>query len=153
MRLVLLTDPKGVPVGYDLVGPKTGQERDAVLDLAAAHAGSVLFADGGFWGHEYLSSMRLIDIELITPAKHKVSQRPAAEIAKARTRLVIESVFSTLKRQMGLEAHRATSSPALSRASRSACSRLPSRSTSTPSSAADHAPSPPTTDDEPTSTL
>src|SRR3954453_1946460 len=29
MRLVLLADPKGVPVGYDLVGPKTGQERDA----------------------------------------------------------------------------------------------------------------------------
>jgi hypothetical protein len=107
MRLVLLADPKGVPVGYDLVGPKTGQERDAVLELAAAHPGSVLFADGGFWGREYLASMQLIDIELITPAKHKISQRPAAEIAKARIRLVIESVFCTLKRQMGLEAHQA----------------------------------------------
>jgi hypothetical protein len=31
MPLVLLADPKGVAVGYDLVGPKTGQERDAVL--------------------------------------------------------------------------------------------------------------------------
>ena len=60
MRLVLLADRKGVPVGYDLVGPKTGQERDAVLDLAAAHPGSVLFADGGFWGREYLASMQLI---------------------------------------------------------------------------------------------
>lgn len=29
--------------------PKTGQERGAVLDLAAAHRGSTLFADGGFW--------------------------------------------------------------------------------------------------------
>jgi hypothetical protein len=105
MRLVLLADRKGVPVGYDLVGPKTGQERDAVLQLAAAHAGSTLFADGGFWGREYLASMRLIDIELITPAKHKLSQRPAAEVAKARTRLVIESVFATLKRQMGLQDH------------------------------------------------
>ena len=47
MRLVLLADRKGVPVGYDLTGPKTGQERDAVLDLAAAHAGSVLFATAG----------------------------------------------------------------------------------------------------------
>jgi hypothetical protein len=105
MRLVLLTDRKGVPVGYDLVGPKTGQERDTVLQLAAAHAGSILFADGGFWGREYLASMQLIDIELITPAKHKVSQRPAAEIAKARIRLVIEAVFATLKRQMGLQEH------------------------------------------------
>src|SRR5436190_13707033 len=90
MRLVLLADPKGVPVGYDLVGPKTGQERDAVLELAAAHAGSTLFADGGFWGREYLASMQLIDIELITPAKHRLSQRPATEVAKARIRLVIE---------------------------------------------------------------
>jgi hypothetical protein len=113
MRLVLLADPKGVPVGYDLVGPKTGEERGAVLDLAAAHPGSVLFADGGFWGREYLSSMQLIDIELITPAKHKVSQRPAAEVAKARIRLVIESVFATLKRQMGLEAHLAKTLPGL----------------------------------------
>jgi|tagenome__1003787_1003787.scaffolds.fasta_scaffold20319591_1 hypothetical protein len=105
MRLVLLADRKGVPVGYDLVGPKTGQERDSVLALAGAHAGSILFADGGFWGREYDASMQLIDIELITPAKHKASQRPAAEIAKARIRLVIESVFATLKRQMGLQDH------------------------------------------------
>ena len=107
MRLVLLADPKGVPVGYDLVGPKTGQERDAVLELAAAHPGSTMFADGGFWGREYLASMQLIDIELITPAKHKTRQRPAAEIAKARIRLVIESVFCTLKRQMALQDHQA----------------------------------------------
>ncbi|MBS1868886.1 MAG: transposase [Actinobacteria bacterium] len=103
---MLLADPKGVPVGYDLVGPKTGQERQAVLHLAA-HPGSMLFADGGFWGREYQASMQLIDIELITPAKHKVSQRPAAEIAKARIRLVIESVFATLKHQMGLQDHQA----------------------------------------------
>lgn len=113
MRLVLLTDRKGVPVGYDLVGPKTGQEREAVLQLAAAHPGSVLFADGGFWGREYLASMQLIDVQLITPTKHKISQRPAAEIAKARIRLVIESVFATLKRQMGLQDHQAKTLPGL----------------------------------------
>src|SRR5258708_5031231 len=39
MRLVLICDRKGVPVGYDLVDPKTGQERQSVLNLAAAHAG------------------------------------------------------------------------------------------------------------------
>ena len=113
MRLVLLADRKGVPVGYDLVGPKTGQERDAVLELAAAHPGSTLFADGGFWGREYLASMQLIDIELITPAKHTASQRPAIEVAKARIRLVIESVFATLKRQMGLQDHLAKTLPGL----------------------------------------
>jgi hypothetical protein len=113
MRLVLISDRKGVPVGYDLVGPKTGQEREAVLELAAAHPGSVLFADGGFWGREYLASMQLIDVQLITPTKHKVSQRPASEIAKARIRLVIESVFATLKRQMGLQDHQAKTLPGL----------------------------------------
>lgn len=105
MRLVLLCDAKGVPVGYDLVGPKTGQERECALDLAAGQAGALLFADGGFWGREYLSSMELIDVELITPGKHRPGNRPSGEIAEARIRLVIESVFSNLKRQMRLETH------------------------------------------------
>jgi hypothetical protein len=105
MRLVLIADAKGVPVGYDLVGPKTGQERDAALDLAAAHAGSVLFGDKGFWGREYDASMELINIELVTPQRHRLGQRPRPELAKARIRLVIESVFSNLKRQMRLGDH------------------------------------------------
>lgn len=113
MRLVLISDRKGVPIGYDLVGPKTGQERESVLELAAAHPGAILFADGGFWGREYLASMELIDIQLITPAKHKLSQRPESEKAKARIRLVIESVFATLKRRMGLETHLAKPLPGL----------------------------------------
>lgn len=105
MRLVLFCDPKGVPTGYDLVGPRTGEERECALRLAAGQAGALLFADGGFWGREYRSSMELLDIELLTPDKHRLGERPPAEVAKARIRLVIESVFSTLKRQMGLEAH------------------------------------------------
>jgi hypothetical protein len=105
MRLVLISDPKGVPVGYDLVGPKTGQERDSALELAAAHAGGVLFADKGFWGREYDTSMRLIDVQLVTPERHRLGQRPGPELAKARIRLVIESVFANLKRQMRLDAH------------------------------------------------
>jgi Transposase DDE domain len=113
MRLVVIADIKGVPVGYDLTGPKTGQERDSALDLAAAHAGSVLFADKGFWGREYLDSMRLIDVRLITPEPHRLGYRPPLEIAKARIRLVIESVFSNLKRQMRLEDHLAKTLPGL----------------------------------------
>jgi hypothetical protein len=45
--------------------------------------------------------MELIDIESITPAKHKLSECPESERAKARIRLVIESAFSILKRQRG----------------------------------------------------
>lgn len=123
MRLVLISDRKGVPVGYDLVGPKTGQERDSALELAAAHSGSTLYADKGFWGREYRTSMDLIDIELICPERHRLGQRPPGEIAKARTRLVIESVFSNLKRQMRMEDHLAKTLPASSSASLNACSR------------------------------
>jgi hypothetical protein len=92
MRLVLLCDPKGVPVGYDLVGPKTGEERECALRLAAGQAGALLFADGGFWGREYRASMEALDIELVTPDRHRLGERPPPEIAKARIRLVIESV-------------------------------------------------------------
>jgi len=105
MRLVLLCDRKGVPVGYDLVDPKAGQERQAVLDRAAAHPGTILLCDGGFWGAEYKRQMQLISVTLVTPDKHKLGERPPAEIAKARVRLVIESVFSNLKRQMRLTDH------------------------------------------------
>ena len=83
VRLVVICDRKGVPIGYDLAGPKTGQERESAFTLATAHPGSALFADGGFWGAEYGRTMELIDIQLITPAKHKLAQRPPGEIAKA----------------------------------------------------------------------
>jgi Transposase DDE domain len=108
MRLVVICDIDGVPVGYDLVGPKTGQERDSALSLAGGHPGSVLFADKGLWGKELDASMNLIGVQLITPERHQPSKRPPAEIAKARIRLVIESLFSNLKRQMRLEQHLAT---------------------------------------------
>ena len=105
MRLVLISDIDGVPVGYDLVGPKTGQERQSALDLAAGHPGSILFADKGLWGKELDACMDLIGVTLITPARHQLGKRPPVEVAKARIRLVIESVFSNLKRQMRLEQH------------------------------------------------
>ena len=113
MRLVVICDRKGVPVGYDLVGPKTGQERESAFRLASAHPHSLLFADGGFWGGEYENTMGLIDVQLITPAKHRLGERPPSEVTKARIRLIIESVFSNLKRQMRLEAHLAKTTPGL----------------------------------------
>lgn len=48
LRLVVIADRKGVPVGYDLVGPKTGEEREAAFRVAQAHPDSLLFGDGAF---------------------------------------------------------------------------------------------------------
>jgi Transposase DDE domain len=105
MRLVLVTDAKGVPVGYDLVGPKTGQERQAVVDLACGQPGAILFCDKGLWGRELEGMLGLTGVGLITPARHRLGERPAAELEKARIRLVIESVFANLKGQMRLDHH------------------------------------------------
>jgi hypothetical protein len=105
VRLVVVSDPKGVPVGYDLVGPKTGEERESVLELAFAQAGSILFCDNGLWGRELATMLELTEVELITPERHRLGQRPPAEVAKARIRLVIASVFANLKGQMRLDNH------------------------------------------------
>jgi hypothetical protein len=113
MRLVVVSDLKGVPVGYDLVGPKTGQERDSVFELGCGQAGSMLFCDKGLWGRELDGTLELIDIKLITPERHRLGERPAAEVEKARIRLVIESVFANLKRQMRLGEHLAKTVPGL----------------------------------------
>jgi hypothetical protein len=96
-----------VPVGYDLVGPKTGKERETVVDLACGQPGAILFCDKGLWGRELERMLGLTEVELNTPDRHRLGERPPAEIEKARIRLVIESVFSNLKRQMRLGEHRA----------------------------------------------
>jgi hypothetical protein len=110
VRLVLLSDHKGVPTGYDLV-PAGEKEYEPVFCLA--EPGSLLFSDKGLWGREYANSIELTDRRLITPDKHRLGERPPAEVAKARIRLVIESVFSNLKGQMRLEDHLAKTLPGL----------------------------------------
>jgi hypothetical protein len=112
MRLLLLTDRIGTPMGYDL-RPANENEREGVFVLASAHPNTVLFADAGHRGREHHDSLELVGVQLIVPDKHQLGQRPAAEINKARIRLVIESVFSTLKRQMRMETHLAKTLPGL----------------------------------------
>lgn len=112
MRLLLLTDRAGTPVGYDL-RPANENEREGVFGLASAHPGTVLFADAGHRGREHHQSLQLVGVDLIVPDKHKLGLRPPSEVAKARIRLVIESVFSTLKRQMRMKDHLAKALPGL----------------------------------------
>ena len=112
MRLVLMSDRNGVPVGYDLTAAGE-REYEATYRLAQAHPGTTLFADKGLWGAQYTRTLELIDIHLVTPDKHRLAERPPSEVEKARIRLVIESVFSNLKRQMRLEHHLAKTLPGL----------------------------------------
>ena len=112
VRLLLVSDRCGVPLGYDL-RPANENEREGVFQLASAHSGSLLFADAGHRGREHCESLRLVGVQLIVPDKHRLGERPPAEINKARIRLVIESVFATLKRQMRMEDHLAKTLPGL----------------------------------------
>lgn len=112
MRLVLMSDRNGVPVGYDLT-PAGEREYEATYRLCQAHPATTLFADKGLWGAEFSRTLELIDIHLVTPQKHRLGERPPSEVEKARIRLVIESVFSNLKRQMRLEHHLAKTLPGL----------------------------------------
>ena len=100
----------GTPLGYDL-RPANENEREGVFALASAHPGSLLFADAGYRGREHCESLRLVGVELVVPGKHRLAERPPAEVMKARIRLVVESVFATLKRQMRLEEHLAKTLP------------------------------------------
>jgi DDE family transposase len=104
VRLILMTDAVGVPVGYELA-PANEREYEPAFRLAQAHPGTALFCDKGLWGAEFKRSLGLIDVELITPDKHRLGERPPAEVAKATIRLAIESVFANLKRQMRLSEH------------------------------------------------
>lgn len=104
VRLILLSDAAGVPMGYT-IAPANEREYEPCFELASAHPGTILFADKGFWGREFEQTLNLVDVELVTPDKHRLHERPPAEIAKARIRLIIESVFANLKRQMRLENH------------------------------------------------
>ena len=112
VRLLLVCDRYGAPLGYDL-RPANENEREGVFRLACAHPGSLLFADAGHRGREHCESLRLVGVELIVPARHRLGERPPAETSKARIRLVIESVFATLKRQMRMEDHLAKTLPGL----------------------------------------
>jgi hypothetical protein len=153
MRLVLVSDPKGVPVGYELVGPKTGQERGTVVDLACGHPGTVLFCDKGLWGRELESMLEFTEVHRVTPERHRLGERRPAEIAK-------HASGSSSNRYSPISRARCASTAALPRpwvvwsnGSRSRCSRSAWGSSATCSPAAQRGRSSPMTGAEPTSGL
>jgi IS5 family transposase len=104
VRLVLLTDPRGLPLGYTLV-PANEKEYEPIADLLAGVSAETLIADKGLWGRAYRQRLAADQVTLLTPAKSRTPANAASERTLAATRLVIESVFSNLKGQMRLEHH------------------------------------------------
>jgi IS5 family transposase len=104
VRLVLLTDEDGLPLGYTVV-PANEHEQEPLADLLAGTKTEVVIADKGFWGRGYQARLAADGVRLLTPNKTRTAANLARERALASTRLVIESVFANLKGQMRLEHH------------------------------------------------
>jgi hypothetical protein len=104
VRLVLLTDARGLPLGYTLV-PANEKEYEPLADLLTGTAAAVVIGDKGFWGRDYQTRLAAGGTSLLTPDKTRTTTNLGRERALASTRLVIESVFANLKEQMRLEHH------------------------------------------------
>ena len=104
VRLVLLTDLCGLPLGYTIVAANE-KEYEPLADLLSGTPAAIVVADKGFWGRDYAARLAAAGTTLLTPNKTRTAANLARERALASTRLVIESVFSSLKGQMRLERH------------------------------------------------
>jgi hypothetical protein len=104
VRLVLLTDTRGLPLGYTIV-PANEKEYEPLADLLTGTPTEVVIADKGLWGRGYQARLAADQIRLLTPDRTRTAANTGRERALASLRLVIESVFSNLKGQMRLEQH------------------------------------------------
>ena len=104
VRLVLVTDERGLPLGYTLV-PASEHEYEPLADLLTGTPAEVVIADKGFWGRGYRERLAADGVTLLTPDRARTAANARREQELASTRLVVESVFFNLKGQMRLERH------------------------------------------------
>ena len=104
MRLVLLTDRLGLPLGYTLVAANE-KEYEPVRELCLGERSESVICDKGLWGHEYAETLRLEGIVIRTPERARTAANAERERGLARMRLVVESTIANLKCQMRLEQH------------------------------------------------
>ena len=104
VRLVLVTDGRGTPLGYTVV-PANEHEYEPLADLLTGVPAETVIADKAFWGRSRRERLAADGIRLLTPDKTRTAANLGRERALASSRLVIESVFANLKGQMRLEQH------------------------------------------------
>jgi hypothetical protein len=119
VRLVLLTDERGLPLGYTIV-PANEKQYEPLADLLTGNPSTVVVADKGFCGRDYSKRLAADGTALLTPDRPQTDANEQRERALASTRLVIESVFANHKGQMRLERHLAKTCGRAGRAHRSA---------------------------------
>lgn len=104
LRLVVVSDRRGLPLGYTLVAASE-KEYEPVADLLTGTKAELLLADKGLWGRAYRERLASSGTTLVTPTKERTRANAERERTLARRRLVIESVFANLKGQMRLGCH------------------------------------------------
>lgn len=112
LKLYLLTAPDGMPITWCLADPKIG-EREICLDLLTIAVetgllapGATVLADKGLAGREIEAQIADLGLTMLRPDRRDES---AHHGTLGGVRQWIESVYDTLKGQLGLERHGAHS--------------------------------------------
>lgn len=107
-KLYLLASADGMPIAWCLADPKIG-ERDLCLDLVSIAVetgrlapGSTVLADKGLAGRDIEASIAQLGVTMLRPDRRDERTRHGN---LGGVRQWIESVFATLKDQLGLEHH------------------------------------------------
>src|SRR5450756_1613446 len=108
LKLYLVTAPDGMPVTWCLADPKLG-EREVCLDLLTIAVetglvvpGATVLADKGLAGRDVEQQIAELGVRLLRPDRRNEPRRHGS---LGGVRQWIESVFDTLKGQLGLEHH------------------------------------------------
>jgi hypothetical protein len=80
VRLVLITDSRGLALGYTLV-PASEKEYEPLADLLTGTPSKTVIADKGLWGRPYRERLAAGGVELITPVKEVVLPDSISEIS------------------------------------------------------------------------
>lgn len=102
VRLVLRTDRRGPPLSYTLV-PANEHEYKPLPNLV--ETGETVIADKSLWGRAYNKKMICAQERPLTPSQVHTATNTTHKHTLASARLVIENVFTNLKKQIRLEHH------------------------------------------------
>jgi hypothetical protein len=78
VRLVLLTDERGLPLGYTVV-PANEHEYEPLADLLTGTPAEVVVADKGFWGRGYHDRLAANGTLLLTPERTRTAANTGRE--------------------------------------------------------------------------
>lgn len=111
LRLHLVATVHGLPIAYALTGAKA-DERQTLLQLLGtdpaltAAPTRTLAADKNYFGADFESDLTATGFTLLRKTRRGEKPRPGSQLLKP-IRQIVESIFDTLKDQLGLERHAA----------------------------------------------